>query len=834
MELQPDAEVGSYRLIRELGRGGMGAVWLAERIDGKLKRQVALKFPYTGPNQRQLVERLARERDILASLEHPNIARLYDADVTALGQPFLVLEYVDGIPINEYCDQHRLTVRERLVLFLQVLNAVQYAHMHLVIHRDLKPSNILLTKDRVAQLLDFGVAKLISEGEIREPALTQFGGRALTPEYASPEQINGGPITTACDIYALGVVLYELLTGNRPYQVKPGPGLLEAAIANADVVAPSRSTVDLETARKRVLTANQLGRALRGDLDTIVLKALRREPSQRYASADALAQDIGRYLDGEPVTAQVESFTYRAAKFVGRHRFGVAASAAVIAAILVGAGVALWQARQAAIERDRAFAMLSRSEAVTDFMTVMITEAAASNEALTMPMLIQRSEAMLTATNSRDPRQLAVIRDALAAYYLSFSQPARAEALLATALEQTRADPDRDLRASLTCKHAYAKSLLDNSYPAREAIAAAIASIPDEPETIAQCLRDSAYIAQNANDAKGALEAASQAQQAYRRSRRSNPVLEASILVDLGYAYQLNGRSDLADQNFAAALRQFTALGRGEHAEIITLLNNWGLADISAGDIRGAVTRFDAAFALAARHDANGDPPAYLVFNRAVAQERLGRLDDALIGYDNAIALGTKSGRTGTIAVGQVGRARVLLARNDLPGARLAYESVVALTKREASEGPAVLGAFFLKASIALQEGRVNDALDGYTEGLNYLDTRKMAIGATVVALRDRSAVYLRLGKIEAALADAKRAMTIATTLQSGKPYSCMTGFAQLAMSRVFFAQHDLKSAHQWAQQAEDQLSHSLSDDHPDTVAARLMAASTTEEVPKA
>ena len=220
LDLQAASEVGAYRLLRELGRGGMGSVWLAERIDGKLKRQVALKFPYAGPNQRQLAERLARERDILAGLEHPNIARLYDADVTSLGQPFLVLEYVDGVPINDYCDQHRLTIRERLVLALQVLNAVQYAHTHLVVHRDLKPSNILITNDRVARLLDFGIAKLVSDGEARETALTQFGGRALTPDYASPEQISGQPITTASDVYSLGVVLYELLTGNQPVSVE--------------------------------------------------------------------------------------------------------------------------------------------------------------------------------------------------------------------------------------------------------------------------------------------------------------------------------------------------------------------------------------------------------------------------------------------------------------------------------------------------------------------------------------------------------------------------------------------------------------------------------------
>ncbi len=355
VDLQAHSQVGAYRLLRELGRGGMGAVWLAERVDGKLKRQVALKFPFAGPNQRQLAERLARERDILASLEHPNIARLYDADVTALGQPFLVLEYVDGMPINDYCDHHRLTIRERLVLFLQVLNAVQYAHTHLVIHRDLKPSNILINNDRVAQLLDFGIAKLISEGEAKESALTQFGGRALTPDYASPEQISGGSITTACDVYSLAVVLYELLTGSRPYRSQRDSQVsLEAAIAAADVVAPSRALGDSEAAQKRALTATQLERALRGDLDTIILKALKKKPGERYLTAAAFADDIERYLDNKAVVAQPDSAWYRVRKFTSRNRLAVGASFIVVVALGVGLIVALSQLRVARAEQKRA------------------------------------------------------------------------------------------------------------------------------------------------------------------------------------------------------------------------------------------------------------------------------------------------------------------------------------------------------------------------------------------------------------------------------------------------------------------------------------------------
>jgi len=368
-ELQSGSEVGAYRLLRELGRGGMGSVWLGERIDRKLKRQVALKFPYAGPNQRQLAERLVRERDILASLEHPNIARLYDADVTALGQPFLVLEYVDGIPINDYCDQHRLTIRERLVLFLQVLNAVQYAHTHLVIHRDLKPSNILVTNDGVAQLLDFGIAKLISDGAAPESAVTQFGGRALTPDYASPEQINGESITTACDVYSLGVVLYELLTGSRPYKLKrDSQASLEAAIAEANVVAPSRIPFAAQVVENRSANIKSIFRALHGDLGTILLKSLRKSPTERYLTVDALANDIGCYLDHKPVSAQPDSRWYRTRRFLGRHRVASLFSGILVLTLALGAILLAMQTRVATQQAQVAKREAAKAKAVQKFL----------------------------------------------------------------------------------------------------------------------------------------------------------------------------------------------------------------------------------------------------------------------------------------------------------------------------------------------------------------------------------------------------------------------------------------------------------------------------------
>jgi serine/threonine-protein kinase len=347
--------VGPYRLVRELGRGGMGTVWLAERIDGLLKRPVALKLPHSGFFRPQLVERFQRERDILAGLAHPNIGRLYDAGVTGDGQPFLALEYVEGTSLIGYCDAQHLDVRTRLRLFLQVLDAVQYAHSHLVVHRDLKPSNILVTAEGQIRLLDFGIAKLLIDGETKETELTQAVGRVLTPDYASPEQVGGQPISITSDVYSLGVVLYELLTGERPYKLKRNSrGALEEAILGVDPVKPSQTTITEAVADARATKVKKLRQVLTGDLDTIVLKALKKLPAERYATADAFAQDIEHFLKGEVVLARPEGRWYRTKKFLGRNRVAVASAAMIVASLAIGLSVATWEAVEAYQERARA------------------------------------------------------------------------------------------------------------------------------------------------------------------------------------------------------------------------------------------------------------------------------------------------------------------------------------------------------------------------------------------------------------------------------------------------------------------------------------------------
>ena len=339
--------VGPYALVRVLGHGGMASVWLAKRADGAHGREVALKLPHLGSRARVIGARFARERQILSALTHPHVASVLDAGTDG-AQPWLAMEYVDGSPITEWVAQHKPDVHERLRLFLQVLQAVSHAHAQLVIHRDIKPSNVLVDTQGQVKLLDFGVAKLLgNDGEAIDTELTQLGGRAMTPQYASPEQVSGRVLGTATDVYSLGVLLYELLSGRQPYVLKRSTAAaLEEAILAADVQPPSAAAPDKATAR-----------ALRGDVDTIVMKALSVRPSDRYASAESMAQDLRRFLQSRPILARPQSRAYRLRRLWGRQKLSMSAALVVCMAVAGGSGIALWQARQARLEAVRTAAV---------------------------------------------------------------------------------------------------------------------------------------------------------------------------------------------------------------------------------------------------------------------------------------------------------------------------------------------------------------------------------------------------------------------------------------------------------------------------------------------
>ncbi len=368
---------GPYRLIREIGRGGMGEVYLAARDDDQYKKQVAIKLVRRGMDTDTIILRFLNERQILAGLDHPNIARLLDGGTTEEGLPWLAMEYIEGEPIDVCCDRNQLSIADRLKLYRTVCAAAHYAHQNLVIHRDLKPSNILVTADGTPKLLDFGIAKILApDFHNQTTAQEATAMRLMTPSYASPEQIKGETITTASDVYSLGVILYELLSGHRPYHITGrSPHEIERIVCEEEPTRPSLAVTRPETApdggMRATITPEQVGRArndqpkllrrqLAGDLDNIVLMALRKEPQRRYASVEQLSEDIQRHLDGMPVMASRDTFAYRSAKFVRRNKMFVAAMALVMLSLLTGIIIAVWQARvtreQATIaqrERDK-------------------------------------------------------------------------------------------------------------------------------------------------------------------------------------------------------------------------------------------------------------------------------------------------------------------------------------------------------------------------------------------------------------------------------------------------------------------------------------------------
>jgi serine/threonine-protein kinase len=439
--------IGQYRLIHELGRGGMAVVYLAERADGQFEQQVALKLVKIGSESEEMRRRFTQERQILASLSHPGIARMLDGGLSEEGRPYFVIEHIDGLPVDRYCDQHRLTIEERLRYFVAVADAVQYAHRNLIVHRDLKPRNILVDSDGQVKLLDFGIAKILDEGrEAHKAPPTRTGVYPMTPEYAAPEQIRGEAISTATDVYQLGVLLYELLTGRRPYRLgERSPSELERIICERDVPAPSiavsagsEEQPPGQPDQGRREPPQQLAKRLRGDLDTIVLKALRKEPERRYASVEQLRLDIERYLSGQPVTAQKDTLRYRARKFLKRHTRAVAAALIVVMLI---AGLTVVYTIGLSRERDRAQREAGKANQVATFLKELFVVSDPwhqSWEEVSARELLDRGAERVSSDLAEQPEMRAEMMFVLGDIYRKLGAYDRAQPLLEEVLEVHR------------------------------------------------------------------------------------------------------------------------------------------------------------------------------------------------------------------------------------------------------------------------------------------------------------------------------------------------------------------------------------------------------------
>jgi eukaryotic-like serine/threonine-protein kinase len=416
--------VGPYKLLRRVASGGMGSVYAAARTDHEFQKIVAIKIVKPGMSSEDILRRFRTERQVLASLEHPNIARLLDGGTTDEGVPYLVMEFVEGTPIDKYCDTNRLTVTERLELFLPVCAAVQYAHQNLVVHRDLKPNNILVTPDGTPKLLDFGIAKLLKpEYSTGTLAMTHSSMGPMTPEYASPEQVRGEPITTACDVYALGVMLYNLLSGHPPYVIESYTlYAIQQAILKAEPERPSitvertedipdddGSTLHLtpETvSASREGKPDKLRKRLAGDLDMIVLTALRKEPSRRYASVERLGDDIRRHLGGLPVGARPDTLRYRVSKFALRHKVGFALSVLVALALIAATGVSVHYARVAQLQKEMALQLSSYM--LFDFDNAMQSGVTSARRAFLQKVVEHLHRMSAVSTDDPDVRRLMI------------------------------------------------------------------------------------------------------------------------------------------------------------------------------------------------------------------------------------------------------------------------------------------------------------------------------------------------------------------------------------------------------------------------------------------
>ncbi len=791
--------IGNYTIDRLIGEGGMGSVWLAHRSDGLYESRVAIKLlnpALLGPGG---VERFRREGRALGRLTHPNIARLIDAGVTAAGQPYLVLEYIEGQTIAAWCDARKLDAEARLELFLSVLNAVTHAHSKLILHRDLKPSNILVTAEGEVKLVDFGIAKLLDDGEgaAAPVGLTQVAGHAFTPEYAAPEQVQGGEVSVATDVYALGVLLYVLLTGRHP-----------TAGGDTSPVERLRAIVETDPARAR---------ELRGDLGTIVLKALKKSPAERYQSAEAFAEDLRRYLAHEPVSVRPDSFAYRASKFVARNRLAVTMTAIVFVAILTAGIVAAWQAVEATRQRDRALSLAMRNDAVIGFFTDALTEVAPTDRPVRVADLLERSQQVLLGEEDI-PEHRAAILSVLGGYYLSSGKPAEADELLKRSRELTEATTDLDLRAKILCESGFAASLLGRLEDAKAMIDEGLAQGAGSPSAAVRCLRNRGFIAQNSYDPEGALKDAQQAQARLQDYPVPSRTMEAQILADIAAAHYLAGRNGAAERNYAEAMALLTKMGRAESPGAFFLRNNWGAASISSGDPRRALEQYDEALRIATERSIGGEPPPYLLVNRASALSALGRYDEALAAFQVALDAAEKSGnatvRTGSLAY----RANVYLMMGDIARAEQELAAVVPLVGDAVpADSVPAMAILQVQARLDAARERVPEAIAGFSKVIAFFDGREMTVAPLVRALIGRGEAQLAAGDSAAALADAKRALEISRNLQGDKPYSSLTGMSLLLNARVDESRGEMADARTHAAEAARQLTDALGAEHPDS-----------------
>ncbi|QQR75915.1 MAG: serine/threonine protein kinase [Holophagales bacterium] len=582
LSLGPGTRLGPWRVVKPIGRGGMGEVYLAERDDGAFSQRVAIKVVRHGGSAHGIVRRFLRERQILANLDHPNIARLLDGGTAEDGRPFFVLEWVDGEPITDYCAARHLPLEGRLRLLATVCDAVASAHRRLVVHRDLKPANILVTDDGTAKLLDFGIAKLLEDEPGESATLTRLEGRALTPAYAAPEQILGQPVTVASDIYALGVILYELVTGTLPHRRESRSlDVLAGALGQETVERPSlalrrRADGESAAATERPLPPIAVRRVV-GDLDLIVLKALHREPGRRYRSAAALADDLARFLQKRPVAARPDELAYRVRRFVDRHRWAVVASAVAGVALFAGLGVAIWQARAARAQAQRADLASARAERVKSFLVSIFRESDPQGSSGTEPTareVLARGAERLDVELVADPETHADLLEAIAKIETSLGALDPALVHARRALELRAALPVRDDAQLARGEVVLGEALMSHGdrLEAQKAFEAAlprlIAAYGEQSEAVAETRGRLGASLTNPEDTIRAVTLLEQALATLESLQGADSLAVAAARQELGIAYEMVGRYPESETAYRASLSAFERISGAGHPRV--------------------------------------------------------------------------------------------------------------------------------------------------------------------------------------------------------------------------------------------------------------------------
>jgi serine/threonine protein kinase len=834
--------LGAYTLVSQIGHGGMGSVWLAQRNDGRFERQVAVKFLNIALMGKGGEERFKREGSILGRLAHPHIAELMDAGVSQAGQPYLVLEHIEGDHIDQYCDQHKLDIKARIQLFLAVLAAVAHAHTNLIVHRDLKPSNVVVRNDGQVKLLDFGIAKLLeSEGRAVEAERTATGERALTPECAAPEQLQGGAVTTATDVYALGVLLYVLLTGQHPAGRGPHTAAdLVKAIVDRDPIPPSdvvtstseSAQVIADNADQRSTTAVKLSRTLGGDLDTIVGKALKKEPTERYSSATALAEDLRRYLKNQPISARPDTLRYRTAKFVRRNRTAVALATLAIFATAAGVVGTLIQARTAREQRDFALRQLVRAEATIEFNEFLLSDAAPSGKPFTVNELLGSAENILARQRTADDTSRVELMVVIGDQYSTQDEDAKARRVLEAAYKLSRPLKELIARAEASCSLAGALARDGELDRAEVLIQEGLTELPAGSQYDVDrifCLRRGSEVAQERGDSQQGLARMQAVQRILKQSPFDSENLQLHASVELAEAYRVAGQNYLASSTFEQAAALLEPLGRSDTQTAVVIFNDWALALDKLGRPLEAEKLFRRAIDISRAGQTEETVSPVLLNNYSKTLYQLGRLEEAADYAGRAYAKAQRTSDQLVIYQSLYGRALIYLEQHDFNHAGTMLSELEPILRRSLPSDNYWFGAL-ASAQALLAAGRGN-----YQAALPLADQAVAIVEATSkagrsgsdflpVALMRRSRVELAAGRPVQAGEDARRGLT---QLQAASPpgaFSSMIGRTYLNLGRALQSQGKRDEAEAAFRSAAEHLQNALGPNHPDTRSALQLA----------